>query len=99
MDRQHRAALPFPESLRVLYSFQPVCSAGVRLPDDRLSLQAIKSTLKALEHLIMGSQLIGIEQMRVLAFKGIEKAENLFAVELESCRHWLWCCGISPTNQ
>ena len=47
----------------------------------------------------MGSQLIGIEQMRVLAFKGIEKAEDLFAAELESCSHWLWCCGISPTNQ
>tara|TARA_Y100000004_G_C8752269_1_gene342913 strand:- start:136 stop:348 length:213 start_codon:yes stop_codon:yes gene_type:complete len=63
------------------------------------SLQAIESTLKALEHLIMRSKLIGIEQMRVLTFKGIEKAEDLFAAEFESCRHWLWCCGISPTNQ
>ena len=39
----------------------------------------------------MGSQLIGVEQMRVLTFKGIEKAENLIAVELESCSH---CFGV-----
>ena len=35
----------------------------------------------------MGSQLIGVEQMRVLTFKGIEEAEDLFAAELESCSY------------
>ena len=47
----------------------------------------------------MGSQLIGIEQMRVLTFKGIEKAENLFADELESCSHLLEVLCSLPLDQ